>query len=265
MNESTARRHLFTLLKFDIQGFINPSSIKCSALTRIDVTTNGVVSSLTTKLELEDHLLLRNPKTYWAYGFTHFVHTSLGRQLGDTRDYPLAEYILDGSFTRTDSAIRAFTCNLRRRTSLLNVLPANISERTYSHAFGGLREKSSASPSSLYNDHYMNLISKLHDSSPNPIRMIHARLIEITVTHGFAPERHQVRFDCPILNIPGNFKTENLRLVYGVKATKNQTLEIGVAWQIKRLVREHNDIFYEFQFERPHQTCFSDIILKKPT
>jgi hypothetical protein len=54
MNESTARRNLFTLLKFDIKGFINPSSIKRSALAIIDVTTNGVVSSLATKLELED-------------------------------------------------------------------------------------------------------------------------------------------------------------------------------------------------------------------
>jgi hypothetical protein len=53
MNESAARRNLFTLLKFDIKGFVNPSSIKRSALTRINVTTYGGVSSLTTKLELE--------------------------------------------------------------------------------------------------------------------------------------------------------------------------------------------------------------------
>jgi hypothetical protein len=85
MNESTARRNLFTLFNFDIKGFINPSSIMHSALTRIDVKTNGVVSSTTTKLELEDHLLLCNPKAYWASGTIPFGHTSLGRQLGDTR------------------------------------------------------------------------------------------------------------------------------------------------------------------------------------
>jgi hypothetical protein len=61
MNESNARHNLFTLLKFDIKRFINPSSIKWSALTRIDITPNDVISSLTTKGKLEDHLLQRNP------------------------------------------------------------------------------------------------------------------------------------------------------------------------------------------------------------
>jgi hypothetical protein len=35
MNESNARRNLFTLLKFDIKGLLNPSSIKRSALTQV--------------------------------------------------------------------------------------------------------------------------------------------------------------------------------------------------------------------------------------
>jgi hypothetical protein len=93
--------------------------------------------------------------------------------------------------------------------------------------------------------------------------MIYARLMEISMTHAFVPEQHQVRFDCPIFKKPDNSKTETLCLVHGVEATKNQTLKIGVAWQIKHLVREHHDIFYEFQFGRPHQTCLSAIILKQ--
>jgi hypothetical protein len=133
------------------------------------------------------------------------------------------------------------------------------------NAFGGLREKSSAFPSGLYNTQSMCLVSKLHGSSPNPIRMIHAQLMEMPMTHGFAPERHHVRLDCPIFKKPGNFKTETIRLVHGVEATENQTLNIGVAWQIKRLVREHHNIFYEFQFGRPHQTCRSAIILNQLT
>jgi NADH/NAD ratio-sensing transcriptional regulator Rex len=49
MNESKARRDIFTLLKFDIKSFINPSSMKISAFTRVDITSNGIISSLTTK------------------------------------------------------------------------------------------------------------------------------------------------------------------------------------------------------------------------
>jgi hypothetical protein len=131
------------------------------------------------------------------------------------------------------------------------------------HEFGGLREKSSAPPSGLYNTHYMCLVSKRKDSTPNPIKMINAQLIEIPMTHGFAPERQQIRFDCPIFKKPGNFKTETICLVHGVEATENQTLKIGVAWKIKRLFREHHDIFYEFQFGRPRQTCLIAIILKQ--
>jgi hypothetical protein len=59
MNESNAHRNLLTLLKFDIKGFINPSSIKRSALTCVDITSNDVVSSLMAKGKIEDHLLQR--------------------------------------------------------------------------------------------------------------------------------------------------------------------------------------------------------------
>jgi hypothetical protein len=163
-------------------------------------------------------------------GTTPFGHTPLGRQLGDTGYSTLAESILDGSFTHTNPAISAFTSNLLRCQYLPYIPPVKISERIYSNAFGGLREKSSAPPSGLYNAHYMCMVAKLHDRSPNPIRMIHARFMEMLMTHGFASERHQVRFDCPIFKKPGNFKTETLCLVHGVEATENQTLKIDVVW-----------------------------------
>jgi hypothetical protein len=204
-------------------------SIKRSALRRIDITANDVVSSLNTKRALEDRLLLRNPKAFRASGLTPFGLTTLGRQLGDTGDSPLDGSVLNGFFTRPNPTIRTFTSNLQRSPSLSDIPPAKISERTFSHAFGGLREKSSASPSGLYKAHYMSLVSKRNDCYPNSIRMIHVQLMEMPMTHGFAPERHQVRSDCPIFKKPGNFKTETLHFVHGVEATKNQTLKIGVA------------------------------------
>jgi hypothetical protein len=98
-----------------------------------------------------------------------------------------------------------------------------------------------------------------------PYRIIDSKLMEMLMTHGFAPQRHQVEFVCPIFEKPGNFKSETLLLVHGVEVTENQTLKIGVAWQIKRLVRKYDNIFYEFQFGRPHQTSLSAIILKQIT
>jgi hypothetical protein len=90
MNKSKARRNLFTLLKFDIKGFINPYSIKHSALTCVDIKMNDVVSSLTTKAEIEDHLLQRNAIPYWASGATLSVIPTLEDYL-DTQVTPLRQ------------------------------------------------------------------------------------------------------------------------------------------------------------------------------
>jgi hypothetical protein len=75
----------------------------------------------------------------------------------------------------------------------------------------------------------MCLVSKRADSSPNHISIIHSKLIEMPMTHGFTPQRHQVRFDCPIFKKPGNFKSETLHLIHGIEAPENQTLKISVA------------------------------------
>jgi hypothetical protein len=41
------------MLKFDIKGCIDPGSIKRNALARIDVTVDGCITPLTTKLKLK--------------------------------------------------------------------------------------------------------------------------------------------------------------------------------------------------------------------
>jgi hypothetical protein len=107
--------------------------------------------------------------------------------------------------------------------------------------------------------------SKKNYSSSNPIRKLQADLMELLITHGFVPDRNLVRYDCPIYKNPGDFRSEKLRLVHGVEATENQAIKISVSWEIKRLVKQVDDIFYEFQSGRPHQTCLSTIILKELT
>jgi hypothetical protein len=105
MSEATARGNLFTMLKFDIQGLMNPYSIKHNALTRVDATIGGCITPLIIKDEIEDHLLRHNPQAYCASGTTPFGHNALGRALGPTGNSPLTESILDGSFTYPDLAI----------------------------------------------------------------------------------------------------------------------------------------------------------------
>jgi hypothetical protein len=51
MSEVNARRNLYTMLRFDMKGFIDPDSIKRNALTRVDVTIAGCI----TPLKARDH------------------------------------------------------------------------------------------------------------------------------------------------------------------------------------------------------------------
>jgi hypothetical protein len=61
MKEAKAKSNLFIMLQFDIKGFIDPHSIKRNALTRVNVLVYGRMTPLTTKNEIEDYLLARNP------------------------------------------------------------------------------------------------------------------------------------------------------------------------------------------------------------
>jgi hypothetical protein len=42
MKEAKAKINLFTMLRFDIKGFIDPHSIKCNSLTSVDVLVDGL-------------------------------------------------------------------------------------------------------------------------------------------------------------------------------------------------------------------------------
>jgi hypothetical protein len=67
------------------------------------------------------------------------------------------------------------------------------------------------------------------------------------MTHGFAPERHLTKHKFAIHKKPGNHKSETMQIVHLVEATENQTLKIGVAWKIGKLVKKHKGMFHEFQ------------------
>jgi hypothetical protein len=158
MSESNARRNLFIMLIFNIKGFIYLDSIKRSSLTRVDITIAVCTAPLTTNKKIEHHLLQRYPQSYWAAGSTPFGHTPLRQSLGPTGDSPLANYILDGTFTHPNLTVKAFTSHLRQRLQFPDIPKATVTEKQLSRAFGGLREKSASFPFVLYNANYMCLI-----------------------------------------------------------------------------------------------------------
>jgi hypothetical protein len=149
-------------------------------------------------MEIEDHILTRNPQAYWNSGTTPFGHTSLGCVIGPTGDSPLAGSIIDGSFTHLNHAVSAFTHQLRQRSHYPSIPAATVTEKQLSRAFGGLQENTASSPSGLYKTRYMCLASKKCDDSSNPIRTIQSNLMEMPIAHGFAPYRQLVQYVCDI-------------------------------------------------------------------
>jgi hypothetical protein len=182
---------------------LTPHIIKSNTLTHVDVLIDGQLMPLATKAEIEDHLLARNPLAYLASGTALFGHTVLGRSLGPTGDSYIADVILNGSFSHPNRAVNAFTQQLCRCGHCPDILATRITEKQFSRAFGGLREKYASSPSGLYNAHYMCLASKKNDTTSNHILKMQAHLMELPITHGFAPDRQLVHYHCPIYKKPG--------------------------------------------------------------
>jgi hypothetical protein len=73
----------------------------------------------------------------------------------------------------------------------------------------------------------MCLAYKKYDDSSNPTRKIQSNPMEIPITHGVAPDQHLVRYEGAIYKNPGDYRSENLRLVHGVESTENQALKIS--------------------------------------
>jgi hypothetical protein len=140
MNESKACRDLFTLLKFDIKGLINPSTIKRRSLTSGGINMNSVAYSLTKNM-LKLKTTCYNAIILLA---AHRVPPLLGTP--HSTDYwetqPTQKWM---SLVSTElSLIITFQfapLQLRfKDVPLYMTAPrANISECTFSRAVGGLR------------------------------------------------------------------------------------------------------------------------------
>jgi hypothetical protein len=62
-------------------------------------------------------------------------------------------------------------------------------------------------------------------------------MMALPMRYGFTPKRNLTRHECAIHKKPGNHNSETMIIMHIVEATKNQTLKIGVAWKIKKLVK----------------------------
>jgi hypothetical protein len=93
------KKRMFSILRFNNKGSINPASIIISSMSRIYITKQyGSIVSETTKEGIELHLFGRNPKLYRVAGLSPFGATELGRQLGPFGYSPLETQIQEVTF-----------------------------------------------------------------------------------------------------------------------------------------------------------------------
>jgi hypothetical protein len=105
------KNRMFSILRFDIKGSINPESIIRSSMSRIDITQkDGSIVAETTKEGIELHLLERNPKLNIVAGLSHFGDTELGSQLGPFGTPPSCNSNTRRNFP-TQEQIQQCNCN----------------------------------------------------------------------------------------------------------------------------------------------------------
>jgi hypothetical protein len=67
---------MFSILRFDIKGSLNPASIVRTSMSIIDITQqDGSIVAEMTKEGIGSHLLQRNPKLYRTSGLSPFGDT----------------------------------------------------------------------------------------------------------------------------------------------------------------------------------------------
>jgi hypothetical protein len=121
------KNRMFSALRFDIKGSINPARIIRSSTSRIDITQqDGSIIAVTTKEGVEQHLLERNPKLYRAAGLSPVGDTDLECQLGPFISSPLATHILGGTFRQEEKASSAIAAQLQRRTDIPPMPPPTV-------------------------------------------------------------------------------------------------------------------------------------------
>jgi hypothetical protein len=139
----------FKKLGRQIRVHINPSSLKKTSLTRLEIPDqDGVWKKIQGKGPVEEHTTQRNVEQFSHTGKKLFGYTELGDALGHTGDSPLAEDILDGKADHpalTDEALNAIVKKLRRHPVIQKIIKPVITVEDCRSAVKCVPEKTASS------------------------------------------------------------------------------------------------------------------------
>jgi hypothetical protein len=251
------------------RGYINPSSIKNTSMTRLEILDQDRVwKEIQGKGPMEEHIAQRNVEQFSHRGKTPLGYTELGDALGHTGDSPLAEDILDGKADHpafTNEALHAIVKQLRRHTVIQKIIKPVITVEDFRSTFKCVPEKTASSYSGRGIPHYKACAENMDDSITDAMCGVHAAMMSIPLVAGFCPERWKHVIDVMLEKIPGVVRTNKLRIIQLLEADLNQVLRIAFASNITKLARDNEGVISNHQYGRSHKTCISPIFNKMLT
>jgi hypothetical protein len=251
----------FKKLVSQIRGNINPSSLKKTSMTRLDIPDqDGVWKGIKGKGSMEEHTAQRNLEQFSHAGKTPFGYTELGDALRHTCDSPLAADILDGKADHpalTNEALHTIVKQLRRHPVVQKIIKPVITVEDFRSAVKCAPDKTASSCSGKGIPHYKACAENMDDGLTDAICSVHAAMISIPLAAGFCPERWKHAIDVMLENITGVVRTNKLRIIQLLEADLNQVLRIAFARHITKLARDNEGVISNHQYGRSHKTCIS--------
>jgi hypothetical protein len=171
----------FKKLGRHIRGHINPSSLKKTSLTRLEIPDqDGVWKEIQGKSPMEEQIAHHNVEQFSHAGKTPFGYTELGDAIGHTGDSPLAEDILDGKADHpalTDEALHAIVKQLRRHPVIQKIIKPVIKMEDFRSAVKCVPEKTASSYSGRGIPHYKACAENMDDGLTDAMCSVHAAMM----------------------------------------------------------------------------------------
>jgi len=142
--------------------------------------------SITSPLEMINHIIEQNKKQFSQARDTPLADTPLGRLIGKSADMQIADQILEGNYDATTqmAEVTRFLQSCKKDPSVQTYVQ-QTTPQMFKEAFGSLSEKKSSSTSGRHIGHY-----KAATNCPT-VMEVHCRMMTNPFLYGFAPEMDQ--------------------------------------------------------------------------
>jgi hypothetical protein len=137
-----------------------------------------------------------------------------------------------------------------------------VTPEDFTSCFKCVPEKTALSFSGRSVPHYKSCSQIKEEGVVELLASAHSAMMTVPLDAGFCPERWRKAVNVMLEKIPGNIRTNELRIIQSLEADLNQVLRSAFARNISKLAQDKDGIISEHQYGRSHRTCISPILNK---